>query len=234
MFSRDSLWFKALTRRFRTRRFRYVESMIRALLEERDEISVLDVGGRLAYWEMLPTDLRSKVHVTVLNFAAELADDGSLDTDLRISASEGDACAMPQYADRSFDLVHSNSVIEHVGSYQNMIRFADEVRRVGRAYYVQTPNYWFPIDPHYAVPFVHWLPDPLRARLFSTMNVGLASKVDYKFALVRIDDCRIVSRPLIRTLFPDGRHSAERFLLAWVKSLIVSRPAREIETTASR
>ncbi|WP_255695553.1 methyltransferase domain-containing protein [Rhodohalobacter sp. 614A] len=53
---------------------------------------------------------------------------------------QGDALDMHMFEDKSFDVVFSNSVIEHVGSFENQRRFADEVRRVGKAYWVQTPD----------------------------------------------------------------------------------------------
>ena len=51
-------------------------------------------------------------------------------------------------------------MIEHVGDAQSQRRFAREVARVGRAYWVQTPNRWFPVEQHLLTPFVHWLPKP--------------------------------------------------------------------------
>src|SRR3546814_10323990 len=69
---------------------------------------------------------------------------------------------------RSFDIAHSNSVIEHVITWDNMKNFARETRRVAAWHYVQTPYFWFPVDPHfYKLPFYHWLPRPLRAKLRS-------------------------------------------------------------------
>ena len=57
---------------------------------------------------------------------------------------EGDACSVEQFGDRSFDLVFSNSVIEHVGPPAKQAEFAHEVLRLGRSYWVQTPSKWFP------------------------------------------------------------------------------------------
>jgi hypothetical protein len=132
---------------------------------------------------------------------------------------------MPQYDDHAFDLVHSNSVIEHVGSYSNMLAFAAEVRRVGKAYYVQTPNYWFPIDPHNAFPLLHWMPDPLRMFAGTRFNIGVTKKVDFAGAAARLDGTKMISRQFFRELFPDAQHSSERLGLVFVKSLIATSGA---------
>ena len=63
--------------------------------------------------------------------------DPRLGTD-RVSLIVGNACAM-ELAENSYDFVHSNSVIEHVGRFADMTEFAKEVRRLTPAYYVQTP-----------------------------------------------------------------------------------------------
>ena len=53
-------------------------------------------------------------------------------------------------------------MIEHVGNHGAQQRFAEEIRRVGRNYYVQTPNRWFPVEPHFVTPFIHYLPGSLQ------------------------------------------------------------------------
>lgn len=213
-----------MQQRFRSQRFARVQALIEQLLESSDSIRILDAGGRPEYWNMLDPRLRNRVHLTILNYGTELAlySPDAEDT-LNYENVAGNACDMPQYADGSFDMVHSNSVIEHVGSYANMAAFAREVRRVGRAYYVQTPNFWFPIDPHIAFPFLHWLPDSMRLFAFTHFNLGLAKKASFEKAVARMDDCRMISRRFMRALFPDGEHYGERFGLVFTKSLIAIR-----------
>ena len=104
-------------------------------------------------------------------------------------------------------------MIEHVGSYQNMKRYADEARRVGKGHYIQTPNYWFPIEPHYGVPFVHWLVDPWRAWLFTHCNIGYARKCSFESAINRIDHTRIISAFMLQKFFPQSRIRRERVFL---------------------
>lgn len=55
---------------------------------------------------------------------------------------------MKQFQDNEFDAVFSNSVIEHVGDYEAQRQMANEIMRVGKRYFVQTPNFYFPIEPH--------------------------------------------------------------------------------------
>jgi hypothetical protein len=215
--------FEKAQARFRAARFRQVQSIIEQLVERHGEIRVLDAGGRAEYWNLLAPALAEKVHLTILNYSDELNDYSKTMAHVRYENVTGNACDMPQYGDGSFHLVHSNSVIEHVGSYTNMLAFANEVRRVGQAYYVQTPNYWFPIEPHYAFPLLHWLPDPIRIRVEMRFNIGLGSRQDFAGALRALDDIRMISQTVMRGLFPDAQHSAERFALIFKKSLIASR-----------
>lgn len=211
-------WFKWLQNRFRARRFRTIERIISELLEGREEIRILDIGGRGVYWDALPMHLRKRVDITVLNFASELRAFSSSSQDLRINHVVGDACDMPQYGDGAFDLAHSNSVIEHVGSLGNMARFSRELQRVGRIHYVQTPNFWFPIDPHYAVPLIHWLPDQTRLWLHTRITIGYAPKCSFEDALMRIDHTRMIGRRMMATLFPASKLVNERFF-GLVKSI---------------
>lgn len=218
--------FKRLQGRFRRARFRKINEMIEALVEAQGDVSVLDVGGRAEYWNMLAPDLRQKVRLTLLNYGDELAAYSQDVVDgLRYENTTGNACKMPQYADGAFDLVHSNSVIEHVGSYSNMLDFASEVRRVGRAYYVQTPNFWFPIDPHTAFPLLHWAPDPVRMATLTRFDVGVTKRVDFAGAAARMDGTLMISRSFFRALFPDAEHSSERLGVIFVKSMIATRKA---------
>lgn len=75
-----------------------------------------------------------------------------------------DARQLP-FADQSFDVVHSNAVIEHVGPQAEQARFVAELVRVGRSGFVTTPNRWFPIETHCRLPLLHWLPQRLAHRL---------------------------------------------------------------------
>jgi SAM-dependent methyltransferase len=74
---------------------------------------------------------------------------------------QADASTGLPFADGEFELVYCSSVIEHVPPARRAA-FAKELRRVGRGWFVQTPAYSFPIEPHSLLPFAHWLPPRLR------------------------------------------------------------------------
>jgi SAM-dependent methyltransferase len=69
-----------------------------------------------------------------------------------------DGCRLP-FPDKSFDIVFSNAVIEHVTPEQQQL-MAKEIARVGRSWFVTTPNFWYPIEMHHKVPFFQFLPRP--------------------------------------------------------------------------
>ena len=82
-----------------------------------------------------------------------------------------DATVGLPFEDGEFDLVYSSSVIEHVPGARREA-FAAEIRRVGRGWFVQTPAYSFPVEPHSLLPFAHWLPAGLRRRYWRLGAAG--------------------------------------------------------------
>ena len=89
-----------------------------------------------------------------------------------INTFVGDARNM-QFKDNTFDIVHSNATIEHVGDYNNQLKFVEECFRVSRFFvFIQTPNKYFPIDFHTKIPLIHFLPEKLYR--FILKAVGLS------------------------------------------------------------
>jgi SAM-dependent methyltransferase len=124
--------------------------------------------------------------------------------------ARADAASGLPFGDAEFDLVYCSSVIEHVPPARRQA-FAAEIRRVGRGWFVQTPAYSFPVEPHSLLPFAHWL--PVRARR-AYWRLGAAGGWE-EIALLR--------RAELESLF--GPALPER-LGPLVKSWVCVRPAR--------
>jgi hypothetical protein len=186
---------------------------------------ILDVGGVPGYWRMLPQPPR----VVILNMPrakAEISASGGAVDGLVEEWVAADARCLP-FGDRSFDIVFSNSVIEHVGDAASQEKFAREVARVGRGYWVQTPNRWFPVEPHLLTPFVHWLPRSWQRALVPHGTVwGALSSVtpeQRQFYLQHyLRDIRLLGYREMRRLFPEASLIRERFLGS-TKSLVALR-----------
>jgi SAM-dependent methyltransferase len=96
-----------------------------------------------------------------------------------------DVLAGLPFADGAFDLAYCSSVIEHVAP-PDRAAFAAELRRVARGWYVQTPAYSFPVEPHALLPFAHWLPPALRRPYW---RLGVADEWE-PIELLRRDEMR--------------------------------------------
>jgi SAM-dependent methyltransferase len=81
------------------------------------------------------------------------------------------------FAAGEFDLAYCSSVIEHVEPARREV-FAREVRRVGRGWFVQTPAYSFPIEPHSLLPGAHWLPAGARRRYWRLGAAGAWERIE--------------------------------------------------------
>ena len=208
--------------RLRARRASALIGLIRSAATADKKIDILDVGGVRTYWNILPEGfIEAHVRRIVLFNLASTEDSSPGET--IFEHVTGDACELP-FGDNEFDLVHSNSVIEHVGHWSRMKLFAQEVRRVAPRYFVQTPSFWFPVEPHYVMPLVHWLPGPAKAATFrwiGTPRGGRARSRDE--AMARVEAAPVLlDFPSFRTLFPDAKMLRERVLL-FTKSLIAIR-----------
>lgn len=133
------------------------------------------------------------------------------------------------YSDAEFDLVFSNSVIEHVGTHTDAQRFAGEMQRVGRAFCCQTPNKWFPVEPHLGTLFLHWLPSLLEKywilRYFTLW--GLMHKPDRETAKIVAKDARLLTKSDLKGLFPGAEIITERVLLLPKSYTVVRRQLPE-------
>ena len=214
----------SLGSRLRARRVGPLVQLISDAHARYGHVRLLDVGGRKGYWSILPPDFlrQHDVKVELLN----LSDDIQGEDDDIFEHVVGDACNLEMYSDKSFHIAHSNSVIEHVGGWGNVKRFASEIRRVASGLFVQTPNFWFPIEPHYMAPFIHWLPRPLQEVMVRRLPLGYfrRKEPDWDSAMACIDATpRLLNARAYRLLFPDCSLVKERFFML-PKSLIAVRP----------
>ncbi len=120
---------------------------LQATFPKIESMSVIDLGGTMESWLRAPIRPAS-VHVVNL-------DPPPLEIPDWIRADQADACRLPaRIATGSYDLVFSNSVIEHVGGHAERMRFADTVHRLADRHWVQTPYRYFPVEPHWLFPRV--------------------------------------------------------------------------------
>jgi methyltransferase family protein len=170
-------------------------------------IKILDLGGTQAFWEHVQMDFLDQVEIHLLNLKAVKVDRPNF------QSMSGDARRLEHIDEQAFDVVFSNSVIEHVGSLADQRCMASEIRRVGRRYFVQTPNKYFPIEPHFLFPFFQFLPLEIKVFLISHFDLGWSGKLpNRKRALRQANSIRLLSRTELEDLFPGAEIRAEKFL----------------------
>lgn len=191
--------------KFRARRRRWFLSLFPATQVS----SIIDIGGLVAEWD---EDTRD---VTVLNLMHQSS------SHCRVLVGDG---RRTDFADRSFDLAYSNSVIEHVGGWADQVALAAELRRIGNAVYCQTPNRWFPFDVHYLAFFLHWYPNFLRNYFLVRFFTGWGWLVRPNRQQVQeyAKIVNLLSSSQMKQLFPDCDIKKEKFL-GLNKSLIAVR-----------
>jgi SAM-dependent methyltransferase len=180
-----------------------------------EPVTILDVGGTVGFWiNMLGPSSSWRVIVLNRRHTNETRPG-------YISIVTGDACALP-FRDQSLAVVFSNSVIEHVGGWPDQVRMADEIARVGRHYFVQTPNRYFPIEPHFLFPGFQFLPEWLRVALHERFALGWYPKApNRRAAIAQVREIRLLTAVEFNAAFPRAQIHRER-LLGLTKSLMAS------------
>ena len=96
----------------------------------------------------------------------------------------------------SFDIVHSNATIEHVGSFEDQISFIKEMVRISKGYvFIQTPNRFYPIDFHTILPFIHWLPKAMHRKILKHLKLDFYSE-EKNLNLLSIKDLKNICKIL--------------------------------------
>ncbi|MBU6158220.1 MAG: class I SAM-dependent methyltransferase [Bacteroidetes bacterium] len=212
---------KSINQKFREKRFKFFLSLFEKLSDGQPlnkPIQILDVGGTEIFWEHMNFADNPNVEITLLNlFHVETKRKN-------FKSIIGDACDLSDYQDNHFDIVFSNSVIEHLFTFDNQKKMAQEIMRVGKNYYIQTPNYYFPIEPHWVFPFFQFLPFGLRVFLTQNFNLGHKKKTkNKKEAMNIVNEVKLLTEKKMKNLFPDGKVYREIFLWFFVKSITMYR-----------
>lgn len=167
---------------------------------------VIDIGGSLAFWRTV-SDILKPAKVMIYNISSGRMVMGLQNSHRNIETHLYDGLTIPQ-PDGLADVVICNSVIEHV-PLNLRGNLASEIARVGKRFVVQTPAYGFPLEMHFGLPFIHWMPRPV-GRAFAAVSpfalLTSASGTRY------FDQTQLLRRDEFAAYFPGANVEVERFL----------------------
>ena len=207
---------KSAANKFRKERFRYFTELIR---NDTLPIRILDIGGTENFWVQMGFYANENYQITVLNIDVHQAH-----TKENLTFVHGDARDLSQFGDKKFDIVFSNSVIEHIPFETGRKQMAAEIIRTGKKYFVQTPNYYFPFEPHFLFPCFQFLPKAIKILMLRSFNMGWFKKCGSREEAEELLSVnKLLKLNELRTYFPDSRIIRERFLFM-TKSYIFVYP----------
>ena len=195
----------SLASKARKRRFNFLLSMLDQIEKP---IKILDIGGTQHFWEMMGFIDLSNVEIHLVNLKHQKIRHHNF------FSIKADATNLSEIEPNSFDLVFSNSVIEHLYTFENQVKMANEIQRIGKNYFIQTPNYYFPIEPHFTFPFFQFFPRQLKIQLVSVLKLGHKA-IDHKNRQMieqKIDEIRLLNIQNMKALFPNSNIYLDRFL----------------------
>jgi hypothetical protein len=156
---------------------------------------VLDVGGCSTYWQHCEVLPRLTV-VNLLSYPLPLGE-------RNFTFVYGDGTRLP-FCDGAFEIAHSNSVIEHLGTWETQVAFSRELRRVGRKVWVQTPAKTFPVESHTFDPIWHWFGPRVQALFLRNFSLwGLLNRPSPAEVGEFLSTTRLLTEGELRRLFPD-------------------------------
>ncbi len=201
------------TRNLRRKRMQQFLKIMEPLKEE----TILDIGGYPDLWQ----ESGYQGPVTFLNLESP-GEYRPIALNCRYVQGDGRHLIFPN---KSFDIVFSNSVIEHVGNWEDQKAFAKESSRVGKRYWIQTPNKNFPVEPHYNFPLFQFLPIIIREYIAIFWPLSFYKRqecLQAKELKDTVRTSRLLSKREMQILFPDGQLWTESFL-GMDKSIVAYR-----------
>lgn len=177
-------------------------------------MQVLDLGGTPDFWMSAP---QRPAWVTLVNLWAFHDVPGLL------TAVQGDACnPPPALRNARYDLVVSNSLVEHVGGHAQRVRLADVIHGAADRHWVQTPYRYFPVEPHWLCPGIQVLPFAARVMVTKRWPLGHMRPTEEITAVQRVQEVELLSKTELQAYFPESKLWFERFA-GLPKSLVAVR-----------
>ena len=192
--------------KFRIKRLQEFEKMFFSRFSGLEKIEILDVGGTSYFWKNSALLSHPGLHITLLNlYPVETSHPA-------IHSVQGDATDMREFETGSFDLVFSNSVIEHLYTLELQQKMASEILRVGKSYFIQTPNVYFPIEAHYALPFAQYYSKAFLHFVLTQTKLSRMKKWSSAEASQYIAEIRLLNAQEMKALFPGASLLKEKVL----------------------
>ncbi len=204
-----------ISQRWRTRRYRLLARELKLGPED----VILDIGGYPTDWALAHFTVRriDTLNLHELDWNPEAIPQHQFRTLL------GDGCRM-EFSDRSYEVAYSNSVLEHLETAQRQQDFANEALRVGQRLWIQTPAREFPLEVHFLLPGVHWLPKRIRRFMVKWLSPArylhrwTDEQIDFEIRTIRL-----LNRREMQAMFPDCEIITERLAGIIPKSHIAVR-----------
>lgn len=203
---------ESLSNQFRAKRFRYFLDLIEGLPKP---VKILDIGGTQLFWERMKFTSPDDVYIILLN-------NEPVKTTLpNFTFVHGSASEIDLIPNNNYDIIFSNSVIEHAGNFSKQKKMADGITGTGKKFYIQTPNFYFPLEPHFLFLFFQFLPKKFKIFLLRHFNLGWYEKqCDKQSAERTADSVNLVKFKELKVLFPNSKIIREKFFFL-TKSFIV-------------
>lgn len=179
-------------------------------------VKILDLGGSEYFWRNLNLINLNDIQILLLN--TEFQDVKNFSN---IDFINKDVRDLSEFSDNEFDVVHSNSLIEHLSTYDEQKKLAAEIQRIGKNYFIQTPNYYFPVEPHFLYPFFQFFSKEKKIALIQKKDLGWYKKqenMDKAEALA--SSIRLMKKSELENIFKNPKIHSEKYFL-FTKSFIV-------------
>ena len=174
--------------------------------------TILDLGGHDgAYMERFKNYFGNSYNILIADIN-EKALKMATERGYKTRYLDGSKDAFP-FREAEFDCIFCNSVIEHVTLPKDEIwamhndferrslviqkKFADEIRRCSKSYYVQTPHRGFPIEAHTWFPFIGFFPRSLQIYSIKFLNKFWFKKTS--------PDWNLLDENQMKEFFPDAK-----------------------------
>ncbi len=189
----------------------FIELLINSKFER--EIKILDIGGTNYFWDLWLKKIPIPIDLTILNISQEVTKGYK---SIILDANE-----LYKLENLDYDVVFSNSLIEHLTTYENQIKFAETVQRISKKHFIQTPAFIFPLEPHFLFPFFHLFSRNIRVFLVQHLNLGWYKKQKNKREAEKlVDEIRILKKNELKDMFPNSEIITEKIFFI-TKSYIV-------------